>query len=166
MVCPDVPGISRLSRWSDAPASETSVISPLVRLQQASRSDSGSCGGNTVGVQVPPFALGRCGNCYLFSPLCSVGLVTGNNRGRNGSEKLRIERGEAVEFAASLARHPAAVVASQRQVVHAHDPGGALVAGPRLSRAEPRRRSLLRGALPLTLTDDRFGFANPAACTM
>jgi hypothetical protein len=32
-VCPDVPGISRLSRWSGAPAIETLVISWLVRLQ-------------------------------------------------------------------------------------------------------------------------------------
>jgi hypothetical protein len=31
--CPDVPGISRLSRWSGAPAIETHVISWLVRLQ-------------------------------------------------------------------------------------------------------------------------------------
>src|SRR5262245_46260844 len=57
VACLDVPGISRVSRWSGAPAIETSVISRLVRLQQASRSDSGSCGGDTVGVQVPPFAL-------------------------------------------------------------------------------------------------------------
>src|SRR5262245_8104174 len=56
VVCPDVSGMSRWSRWSGAPASETLVISRLVRLQQATRSDSGSCGGNTVGVQVPPFA--------------------------------------------------------------------------------------------------------------
>jgi hypothetical protein len=50
---PDVPGISRLSRWSGAPAAETSMVSRLARLQQATRSDSGSCGGDTVGVQVP-----------------------------------------------------------------------------------------------------------------
>jgi len=47
--------ISRVSRWSDAPAIETSVISRLVRLQQGSKSDSGSCGGDTIGGgHVPP----------------------------------------------------------------------------------------------------------------
>src|SRR5262245_51053884 len=35
-VCHDVPRISRVSRWSGAPASETSMISRLVLLQRAS----------------------------------------------------------------------------------------------------------------------------------
>ena len=48
VACSDVLGIGRVSRWSGAPASETCVISRLVQLQQASRSDSGCCGGDTV----------------------------------------------------------------------------------------------------------------------
>jgi len=43
VVCSDLPAISCSNPWSGAPAIETSVASWLVRLQTATRSDSGSC---------------------------------------------------------------------------------------------------------------------------
>jgi hypothetical protein len=64
MVCRDVPGMSRCNRWSGAPASETVVISRLVRLQQASRSDSGSCSSDQrwpiVGLIVGAITIAAC----------------------------------------------------------------------------------------------------------
>jgi hypothetical protein len=66
LVCPNCSVRSRLERPAE---SRISTLARLLRLQEAVPVDSGSCGGDTVGVQVPPFALS------YFNSLCGAPSV-------------------------------------------------------------------------------------------